>query len=611
MDNFETETTSRESIVENLSRKNFEIKRALENVLKYFWKYKEYVNRLNVFPVPDGNTGLNIALTIQGALANTTNTNLDSLLPGEYLKMFSENMLLNSRGCSGVILSLFVQGFTEITANNDFSKENVLKALENGTKRAYEGTENPKEGTMLTMMRELKEKYSQIMVLKDNPMEIVIDCIPYLREVLDKTPDMLPVLKQAGVVDSGATGFIILLEGLEKEYTTRRELKALPVSSILNINNTIKKLVIKNSSRRKESKTLTLIQHLGLNKTENYKLFHIVHNAQIYLKNHSHNHISTEKSLINDINDIESSWNPEIKFRYCTELAIKRENHMPIEELKQEIKGMGDSFIFLENGDTCKIHIHTNKPDTVIKEASQYGEVIFTKVDDMKKQHQNLISEDTIEYEKEQSIFCIVSGEGFKNILENLGADFVYNYGSKKPSVNQLVGLMNNLKAKNIIAAPDDGDILMSLKYAASLCKANVLVVESKNVISIISMLMGRTNELNANNFSFTERLHNIKYCMISKASRNTTLDGVDIKKNDFFTIHDGKVILAGKNLLEVAKKSINKLLKDESLITFYTGQPAKKYNKIIPELKATFSNLEFEEYYGGQLQYFYYITFE
>lgn len=593
-----------------------EIKQTFDNISKYFWRHKEYVNRLNVFPVPDGDTGLNIALTIQGALANIPGDVPDSMSAGRYLKLISDNMLLNSRGCSGVILSLFFEGVAEVLENNDFSRENILKAIEKGCANAYKGTDNPREGTMLTLMTELKKKYSEIMPDRENPLEIIIDCIPHLKDVLARTPDMLPVLKQAGVVDSGGAGFLILLEGLEREFSSKKIPEMLSVASVLNINRVVKNLLVKRSSEKRLSTTGTLVQNLGVNDISNARLHSIVHNVQQYLKSRTHNHsfnnrLSTRESIIKDTEEFESSWNPDIRYRYCTELTIRSDNSIDNDALKEKIKNYGDSLIISGKENTYKIHIHTNKPDSVIKDSSLFGEIIFRKVDDMKKQHRNFISNDSIEYDKEQSIFCIVSGEGFKKILESLGADYVYDYGKRKPSVKKLIDLLNSLKSKNIIAAPDDGDILMSLKYAASLCKANVMIVESKSAISLVSLLMGKTNEISKTNFLFKDRINSIRHFMVSRAARDSSMDGVDIRKGDFFVIHDGKIILAGRELKEVTAEAINKLLNGETIITMYKGLPVNGSNNLAAGLKNRFPGLEFEEYYGGQTQYHYYVTLE
>ena len=596
-----------------MRREISEIKQLFDNISEYFWRHKEYVNRLNVFPVPDGDTGLNIALTIQGALSNIPGNLPDTILAGEYLKLISDNMLLNSRGCSGVILSLFFEGITEVLENNDFSRENILKAIEKGCVTAYKGTDNPREGTMLTLMSELKKKYSEIMTIKENPLELIIDCIPHLKETLDKTPDMLPILKQAGVVDSGGAGFLILLEGLEREFSSRKIPETLPLSVALKINSLLKDLLVKRYLRKKRSDTGTLVQNLGAGNITNARLHNIVHNVQQYLKNRTHNHnnkYQAREALIKDTKEFESSWNPDIRYRYCTELTVSSDKNIDSQALKEQIINYGDSLIISGRGNTYKIHIHTNKPDSVIKDISLFGNIISRKVDDMKKQHRNFISFDSIEYENEQSVFCIVSGEGFKKILQNLGADYVYDYGKRKPSVKKLVDLLNSLKSKNVIAAPDDRDILMTLKYAASLCKANVFIVESKDAISLISLLMGKTNKINNTNFLSRDRINNIKHFMISKAAKESSIDDIPIKKGDFFVICDNKIILTGRELKDVATKAINKLLNDESIITVYNGLHVKG-NKLAAGLKNKFPGLEFEEYYGGQTQYLYYLTLE
>ncbi len=592
-----------------MRREISEIKQLFDNISEYFWRHKEYVNRLNVFPVPDGDTGLNIALTIQGALSNIPG----NILAGEYLKLISDNMLLNSRGCSGVILSLFFEGITEVLENNDFSRENILRAIEKGCITAYKGTDNPREGTMLTLMSELKKKYSEIMTTKENPLEIIIDCIPHLREVLDKTPDMLPILKQSGVVDSGGAGFLIILEGLEREFNSRKIPETLPLFAALRINSVVKNLLVKRFSHKKRSDTGTLVQNLGAGNITNARLHKIIHNVQQYLKNRTHSHNNryrAREALIKDTKEFESSWNPDIRYRYCTELTVSSDKDIDSQALKEQIINYGDSLIISGRGNTFKIHIHTNKPDSVIKDISLFGNIISRKVDDMKKQHRNFISFDSIEYENEQSVFCIVSGEGFKKILQNLGADYVYDYGKRKPSVKKLVDLLNSLKSKNVIAAPDDRDILMTLKYAASLCKANVFIVESKDAISLISLLMGKTNKINNTNFLSRDRINNIKHFMISKAAKESSIDDIPIKKGDFFVICDNKIILTGRELKDVATKAINKLLNDESIITVYNGLHVKG-NKLAAGLKNKFPGLEFEEYYGGQTQYLYYLTLE
>lgn len=592
-----------------------EIKGIIENVYKYLHRRKEYINGLNVFPVPDGDTGLNMTLTIQGALANMPDYNGKAISNGEYLKDFAGQMLMNSRGCSGVILALYCHGLSEVIVNGDFSPANLYKALEKGYEKAYQGIDNPKEGTILTLMHEFKDKFGELMTEEKDSVVIIKRCIPHLKRVLDKTPDMLPVLKQAGVVDSGAAGFLIILEGFEREMngkqTASGEVRA---SLILSAIKNIRKLIQSSSTNMINNHLGTLHINGGIEKINNIRLRNIIRDFQHHYGNilNKSNKNLLKEALLKDLEEMESSWDPHIKYRYCTECVVKSDKISSQDQIKELIGSYGDSMIVLNSNDIYKVHIHTNKPDAVFNEVAKYGELVFTKVDDMKKQHRNFISDDTIEYERERSIFCIVSGLGFKKILEELGADDVFCYGKKKPSVEQLVKAINQLKTKNIIAAPDDQDILMSLKYAASLCKSNVHIVESKSVISLISMLMAVSNDTNINSMSFIHKLNDIRYCGISRAIRETRAeDGTVVKKGDFFTMYDHKIICSGKSIKEVVVQSIEKLAQNESLVTLYKGIPAKRDNNLLPELRRVFPEKEFEEYYGGQYQYFYYITFE
>jgi len=593
-----------------------EIEEKIENVYSYLNKQKEYVNSLNVFPVPDGDTGLNMVLTIQGAIAALrSNNGYSSMTPGKFLKNFAENMLLNSRGCSGVILSLFAQGFTQITENNDFSKENIYKAIENGYRNAYEGTENPKEGTMLTIMRALKEKYFEFMQTENDPVAIIHDTLPYLREVLDKTPEMLPILKQAGVVDSGAAGFIILLEGINKELN-HHNFNIISVPILLNLGRTTKKLLNKRISKFKKSSYFPLILNIDTSKIHNLRLREVFQNARNLLVNNFHKNSKNtlQEQIINDLEEIDESWNPDIKYKFCTEFVLESNKISSKEELKNMLKDYGNSLIIVNSENKYKVHIHTNKPNDIFSDMSKFGELLFTKVDDMKKQHRNFISDDIIDYEKDKSIFCVVSGKGFAEILQNIGADDILCYGKNKPSVNQLVKCLNNLKAKNIIVAADDSDILMALKYAVTLCKSNVLIVESDNPISLISMMVNISKDYDVHTIFDTamNSLHNIRFCAIVKSTRDIIVEGrTSVKKNDFFAVYKKKIVLANKNLEPLIVEIIQQLANDSSLITIYKGIRAKKEENITSKLKEQFPSLEFEEYFGGQYKYDYYVTFE
>ena len=587
-------------------------KEVLESIYIHILNHKEYLNNLNVFPVPDGDTGLNMTLTIQGALVNTKGNGGYSS-PGYYLKDFARQMLLHSRGCSGVILALYCNGVAEVLTDNDLSAQNVYHALENGYKSAYNGITDPQEGTILTLMYEFKEKYAELMKEENDPALIIKRTIPHLSDVLQKTPDMLPVLKKAGVVDSGGAGFVILIKGIVKEISNKSLFGSrIPVSMMLSIKRRLKKLLKKRPTRVKKDSILKVIERIAQDGISNLKLQYVIERIAPFLNNKIHTY--PREHILSHLQDLGTSWDPEIKYRYCTEFIINTKEFFSQQNIIDFVSPYGDSLIILGDKDTYKVHIHTNKPNKLINSISEYGDIVFTKIDDMKKQHRNFISKDTVEYEKEQSIFCIVNGSGFREILENLGASDVFNYGKKKPSVKQLIREINKLKAKNVIAAPDDNDILMSLKYAASLSKSNVHIIESKSIVSLISMLMGSSNgfDLNKTAKLMIKTLNDIRYCKVARAARRTrTENGEIVEKRDFFTIYNGTIITSNKNLNKLIADSI-KILKDGSeLVTLYRGIALKKKRGVAAEIREQFPDIEVEEYYGGQYGCYYYITLE
>jgi dihydroxyacetone kinase-like predicted kinase len=583
----------------------------ISDIYQYLNRHKEYLNSLNVFPVPDGDTGLNMVLTLQGAMAQMVGkTDLDRSA-GEYLKELADNMLLNSRGCSGVILSLFVQGFANVVSNNDFSKENIYKAIENGYKNAYEGTENPQEGTILTLMRAFRDFFYEQMQNEDDPLLIIREIIPKLKEVLNQTPEMLPMLKQAGVVDSGASGFIILLEGIDKELKNHH-ITGISIPSLLGIGKTLRQLLKDRRSNLRKNPMLPLILNIDSNRVYNNRLQEVIEDARKVFS-HINNRISLQKKIINDLQEIDRTWNPEIKYRYCTEFTLESDLTSK-EYLKEKLNGYGDSLMIIQSDNKFKVHIHTNKPNDIIEEVSKLGDLLFTKVDDMKKQHRNFISEDFVDYERDKSVFCIVSGNGFAEILKNLGADDILCYGKNKPSVNQILKNLNNLKAKNIIAAADDYDILMALKLAVSLCKSNVFIVESDNPISLISMMMNISKEYDiATMFDQAmKNLHNISFSTIARATRNVTGEnGLVVNKNEYFAVYRKSIIAANTQLNQLIIEIIDKFAGDSILITLYKGERVKNNDELLQVLKLRYPNIEFEVYDGGQSKFEYYITFE
>ncbi len=589
----------------------------LHNAYDLLSREKHYINNLNVFPVPDGDTGLNMTLTLQGALNSLKSYPLDSIDIQEYLEHFTESMTLNSRGCSGVILALFCQGISESLKSTDrsepISNHHVSIALRNGCEMAFRETNDPREGTMLTMMKVLAERFDEYEKKeRKNVLIIAKKIIPDLEETLKKTPEMLPVLKKAGVVDSGAMGFLVLIKGIafELEYSESIIKPIFTIANILLISKYVRSFVSGRKYGKQNHLVKTVLTGIPPKNISNINLSNIINLFNNLLQKKDNRKLI--ESIIQKSNELSETWNPNIKFRYCTEFILELVS-LNKTELRSNLSDWGDSLIIIHSNNIFKIHLHTNKPKALVKFCEGLGKISSTKIDDMKKQHRNLISEDKAYYEKDMVVLLIVNGSGFADILRGLGVTDILFYKKIKPSVSQIQNALLKTRAKNILVAADDSDILPALKSAITLSKSNIELIESYNVIQLINIMYNYSEikDILQNAKGIRENLDNIKFCKIAKATRDFTEENITVKKGDFFSIYQNRIILSDRQKKTVIELSILKLKDTETLITFYCGKNGNNTNKIIPKLQRKFDNITFESYYGGQNKYDYYITFE
>jgi len=593
-----------------------QVNRILHNALSLLSREKNVINNLNVFPVPDGDTGLNMTLTLQGALNSLKNYNLNALNIQEYLKHFAHEMILNSRGCSGVILALFCKGVADslqLPENLDnISNDKLAKAFRDGYESAFQETANPAEGTILTMMKVLSEYYTKYATNNSNAINIIKKTIPTLEETLEKTPEMLPILKKAGVVDSGALGFLVLIKGLatELEYNGSFLKQLMTTAHTLAISKYVHSFVKKKKYGKQNRLIKTIITNFPPKNINNLSLANIIRLFNNFMqKKGSH---SIANMIIQESEDLYNSWNPDIQYKYCTEFILEG-NKITREELHFQLEPWGDNLLIIRSNNNFKIHIHTNRPKPLLKLCAEFGEISSTKVDDMKKQHRNLISEDKAFYNKDNAVLLIVNGEGFAKILKGLGATDILVYKRIKPTVNHIKNALIKTRAKNIITAADDSDILTSLKSAIAFCKSNIELIETQDIISIIHMMYNYSSnaDIIQNSMKIRENLESIKFCKIAHAKREYYEDSLTVKKGDFFTIYKNKILLCAGQIDKAIIESISKLLEGESLTTLYNGRMEKSGNKILSQLQSEFEAVSFESYYGGQNKYNFYITFE
>ena len=589
----------------------------LYNALSLLSKEKTDINNLNVFPVPDGDTGLNMTLTLQGALNSLKKYDLKNLSLKTYLKHFASGMIMNSRGCSGVILALFFKGAAQsiqlIKDSDNISNQNIVLALRKGCDLAYSETSNPQEGTILTMMKVLADNFEKkTQTNHSNPLNILKSVIPVLEKTLKQTPEMLPVLKKAGVVDSGAMGFLVLVKGIvmELEYNDSIIKPLMTIANILLISKYVHSFVVKKKRGKHITLVKTLISNLPLKNVSNFSLASII-NLFDNLIQKKDNHIIAE-DIIQKSEDLVETWNASIQYRFCAEFILESDSVDKV-VLESNLEKWGDSLIVIHSDNNFKVHIHTNKPKSLLKTSARWGKISFTKVDDMKKQHHNLISEDKAYYDKGMAVLLIINGDGFANILKGLGATDILLYKKVKPSVIHIRNALIKTRAKNILVAADDKDISASLKSAITLCKSNIELIETNSIIQIIGMMYNYSDTLDIiqNAQIIRNNLNDFKFCKIAQATRDFEEDHIWVRKKDYFAICQNKVISSSKEIDKTISEAISYTIKNETLVTFYSGKGVINRDKIISALQTQFKHIAFESYYGGQNKYDYYIVFE
>jgi DAK2 domain fusion protein YloV len=548
-----------------------------ENIHRYFSKRKEYINSINVFPVPDGDTGLNMDLTIRGAIAETEGKDRFSSA-SEYLSDLSKAMLLNSRGCSGVMLSLYLKGVAEVLKTSDFSAGEIARALKNGYDQTFGGTNAPQEGTILTIMREFYIKFGELADPDRDAYRPFKRCIPHLKRVLRKTPEMMPLLKSAGVVDSGGAGFITLLEGLAWELMRSRGRPVIP--SLWFLLSSFGAAVADAAFRWKSR----LTRRPGVR--------------------------SPRQS------------GSRITYRFCTELVLEAGQALPEDEVKEQLESHGDSLILLRDGTTYKIHIHTNNPDDVMEMMAPHGTIEFKKVDDMRLQHSHFIGEagepaagapaGTDDFERDGSFLCIVDGEGFKAILADLGADAVLTYRRRYPSAREVTRAIRGLRSRNVIVAADSLEITESLKGVTTLGSRHVTILDTDSVVSIIDVLFHRTtDETGQQHLNGLEQEPNRAkhYCITGKTGGPAKDDGIEDGR--LYAVYNHRLIASDMSLERVIAKGIEEVKERETLVTIYRGKSTQASDLRLDKLAEGFPELEFEEYYGGQHRHKCIITLE
>lgn len=538
-------------------------------------KNKDYINELNVFPVPDGDTGSNMSLTIMAAAREVSALTNPSI--ADLSKTISSGSLRGARGNSGVILSQLLRGFCkEIKDKNTITTKVLADGFVRGCETAYKAVMKPKEGTILTVAKGLAEKAVELSSEGLSFEEMGQQVIEYGNEVLAKTPDMLPVLKEAGVVDSGGQGlmeFIIgAYNGLIGKEVVDDKILATP-------------------------KTGTTTQ------------------------------VSSE--------DIDTS---HITFGYCTEFIIllEKEWNMDIElKFKAFLESIGDSLVVVSDDEIVKVHVHTNHPGQAFEKGLEYGQLTNMKVDNMREEHrEKVIMEQDKQKAAEKELdaveakanepkkpygFVAVSvGQGLNNIFLDLGVDYIIQGGqTMNPSTEDVLGAIANVNAETVFVLPNNKNIILAANQAASIeDDKNVVVIPSKTIPQGIGAMIGFEGSMSVedNEASMTEAMGAVKTGQVTYAVRDTSIDGKEIKIGDYMGIDDTGIKSVGTDIVEVIKELVKEMSDEDSeLLSVYYGEDVSEEDAeaLVAVLEEEYPDLEIELHPGNQPVYYYILSVE
>jgi DAK2 domain fusion protein YloV len=533
----------------------------------------EMIDALNVFPVPDGDTGTNMNLSMSSGLKQLEANDSEKI--GIVAGTFAKGLLMGARGNSGVILSQLFRGFSKsLEGKTTVDTKDFAKALDDGVSTAYKAVMKPVEGTILTVAKDAAKHAHQAARKSDDFTKVISDVVEAAKTSLRHTPELLPVLKEVGVVDSGGQGLLTIYEGFLGTLTG----KELP----------------KKTAAGPSMDELVHAEH---------------HKVQAYMK--------TE----------------DIHYGYCTEFMVKFEKdklkNNPFNEgdFREELGKHGDSLLAVSDDELVKVHIHTESPGDMLTHAQRYGELINIKIDNMRQQHTNILSgpksaqpaQKNVEQKtkKEHAIITVAMGDGIKRLFESLGAEVVIQGGqTMNPSTEDIVSAITEANADNVYILPNNSNIVMAAKQAADVAEEHVVVIPSKTIPQGISALLAFNPgaDAKANESQMTESLKNVKSGQVTFAVRDTTIDEIDIKKDDFMGIADGEIVVSDKEKATTAQKLLDQMIgDDDEIVTIIWGENAteEEAGQLLSYIEERYDDVEGEVHEGGQPVYSYLIAVE
>ena len=533
-------------------------------------KQAEYVNSLNVFPVPDGDTGTNMGMTIENGAKEVSDRSASTV--GEAAGIFAKGLLMGARGNSGVITSQLFRGFSQsVKDKEELDGAALAAAFQSGVEVAYKAVMKPVEGTILTVSRGAAIGAKKKAESTNDAVEVMRAALEGAKTALAKTPDMLPVLKEVGVVDSGGQGLVFIYEGflsaLTGEFIASEEFQATPATMSEMIN------------------------------AEHHKSVA--------------GHVATE----------------DIKFGYCTEIMVALKQgptyvkDFDYDEFRNYLNNLGDSLLVVNDDEIVKVHVHTEDPGLVMQEGLKYGSLVKVKVDNMRNQHEAQVEKEERQAkpveEKEYAIVAVVAGEGLADIFKAQGVDYIISGGqTMNPSTEDFVKAVEELNARNIIILPNNKNILMAAQSAAEVIDQPAAVVETKTIPQGLTSLLAfdESKSIEENYERMSASLGDVVSGSVTTAVRDTTIDGLEIHENDNLGMVDGKIVVSNPDMMETLEETFAHMLDEDSeIVTIYVGEDGSEElaNELAQALAEKYEDVEVEIHQGGQPVYPYLFSVE
>ncbi|WP_225340762.1 DAK2 domain-containing protein [Lysinibacillus capsici] len=531
----------------------------------HLYQNANYVDSLNVFPVPDGDTGTNMNLSMTSGAKETEHAASEHI--GKTAQALSKGLLMGARGNSGVILSQLFRGFGKfIEKESTIDAKGFAGAFQAGVDTAYKAVMKPVEGTILTVAREAAKKGVEVAETENDIIAVMEAFTAEAKASLDRTPDLLPVLKEVGVVDSGGQGLLFVYEG----FLASLKGEALPEKNDATLDDLIN------------------AEH---------------HRAQDFMNT------------------------ADIEFGYCTEIMVRlEEGKEPFneEQFRNELNPLGDSLLVISDEEIAKVHIHSEQPGSVLSIGQKYGSLIKIKVDNMREQHSAIVGEEhkapTPAKKVEKHPYAIVTiamGEGVAELLRSIGASYVIEGGqTMNPSTEDIVKAVQEIGAEKVLILPNNKNIVMAAEQAVELLEIDAAVVPTKTIPQGMAAILAFNPEaaVDVNKRTMSEAFTNVKTGQVTYAVRDTSIDGVEIHKDDFMALAEGKIVLSTPALKDAAEKVIKDLVdEDAEIVTVIYGEDTTEQaaSELVAFIEENYPDVEVELFDGKQGLYPYIISVE